>query len=247
MKTLPVAAFVAGLAVVVPARAAEKLTIAAAANVRPALEEIGAAFERVSGVPLTISYGASGTLARQIEQGAPFDVFLSADTGFVDQLDRKVLLASGSRAAYAVGTLVIVTARGRPAVSSIDDLKRREFSRIAVANPETAPYGRAAMLALTTSGLASALKPNLVFAESVRDALRYVETGDADAGFAAESEARESGLRRFVVPRERYPPIRQEGAIVARSVHGREAAAFLGFLRSAPAREIWTRFGYLLP
>jgi len=247
MKILQAVGFVAVLAALVPAQAAETLTIAAAANVRPALEEIRQAFERESGVSLTVSYGASGTLERQIEQGAPFDVFLSADSGFVDRLDQKGFLVARSRAAYAVGTLVIVTARGRPAVSSIDDLKHRSFSRIAVANPETAPYGRAAMQALTASGLGSALKPNFVFAESVRDALRYVETGDADAGFVAESEARDSGLATLAVPRTLYSPIRQEGAVVAGSLHREGAAAFLSFLRSARSRGIWTRYGYLLP
>jgi len=223
------------------------LSVAAAANVRPALEEIRTAFEKVSGVRVTISYGSSGMLARQIEQGAPFDLFLSADAGFVSGLARGGSIVSGSRAPYALGTLVIVSARGRPAITAMRDLSARPFARIAVANPGSAPYGRAAMESLARSNLADALRPRVVFAESVRDALRYVETGDADAGFAAESEARGSGLAKYTIPRSLYEPIRQELAIPARSSHRPEAEAFSSYVRSASARETWLRYGYLLP
>ena len=223
------------------------LSVAAAANVRPALEEIRTVFEKDSGVPVAISYGASGILARQIEQGAPFDLFLSADSGFVSGLESKGLTVAGSRAPYALGTLVIVSARGRPPIAAMRDLSSKTFGRIAVANPETAPYGRAAMEALARSNLADALRSRLVFSESVRDALRYVETGDADAGFAAESEARGPGLAKYTIPRDLYAPIRQELAIPARSPHRREAEAFSSYVRSAAAREIWRRYGYLLP
>ena len=223
------------------------LSVAAAANVRPALEEIRTVFEKDSGVHVTISYGASGILARQIEQGAPFDLFLSADSGFVSNLEKKGLTVAGSRAPYALGTLVIVSARGRPAIAAMRDLSSRSFARIAVANPETAPYGRAALEALARSNLVDELRPRLVFSESVRDALRYVETGDADAGFAAASEARGSGLAQYTIPRDRYAPIRQELAIPARSPNGREAEAFSRHVRSAAARKIWLRYGYLLP
>lgn len=223
------------------------LTVAAAANVRPALDEIRTSFERASGIRPTISYGASGILARQIEQGAPFDLFLSADAGFVAALDGKGMIEPGSRAPYAFGTLVVVAARGRPPVGTLRDLAGPAFARIAVARPETAPYGRAALESLTRSGLVEGLRPRLVFAESVRDALRYVESGDADAGFAAESEARETSLSKYTIPRELYAPIRQELAVVARSPRRREAAAFSRFLRSEVAREIWARHGYRLP
>ena len=235
------------LAAAPAARRGTELSVAAAANVRPALEDIRTAFEKDSGVPVTISYGSSGILARQIEQGAPFDLFLSADTGFVSGLERSGSIVPGSRSPYALGTLVIVSARGRPAVAAMRDLSARPFARIAVANPGSAPYGRAAMEALARSNLADALRPRIVFAESVRDALRYVETGDADAGFAAESEARGSGLAKYTIPRSLYAPIRQELAIPARSPHRAEAEAFSAYVRSASARETWLRYGYLLP
>jgi molybdate transport system substrate-binding protein len=223
------------------------LTVAAAANTRPALEELKTAWEKTSGVRITISYGSSGILMKQIEQGAPFDLFLSADSGYVAALESKHLIVPGSRAPYAIGSLVVVTAKGRPAIASIQDLTNPVFGRIAIANPETAPYGLAALECLKRSGLDKTLRPHAVVAETVRDALRYVETGDADAGFAAESEARGSGLAKYTIPQDLYPPLRQELAVVGHSPRRKEAVAFSEFLRSASAREIWVRYGYGLP
>jgi molybdate transport system substrate-binding protein len=140
-----------------------------------------------------------------------------------------------------------VAAKGRPAIASIRDLSDPAFARIAVANPETAPYGRAARESLKAAGLLDPLRSRVVSAETVRDALRYVETGDADAGFAAESEARGSGLAKYTIPRDLYAPIRQELAVVARSPRARDAAAFAEFLKSPRAREIWIRYGYGSP
>ena len=230
-----------------PENAATTLTVAAAANVRPALEELKAVWEKKSAIRITISYGASGILTRQIEQGAPFDLFLSADAGFVTALDAKGRIVHGSQAPYAIGSLVVVTAKGRPAIATLRDLSNPVFGRIAIANPETAPYGRAAMESLKSAGLEEELRPRRVVAETVRDALRYVETGDADAGFAAESEARESTLGKYPIPQELYSPIRQELGIVAGSARRREAEAFSAFLRSAEGREIWMRHGYRAP
>jgi molybdate transport system substrate-binding protein len=223
------------------------LTIAAATNVRPALEELKAAWEKTSGVRITISYGPSGILTKQIEQGAPFDLFLSADSGYVAALESKHLIVPGSRAPYAIGSLVVVAAKGRPAITSIQDLTNPVFGRIAIANPTTAPYGLAAFECLKRSGLDKTLRPHAVVAETVRDALRYVETGDADAGFAALSEARQSGLTQYTVPQDLYPPIRQELAVVNHSRHRQDAVAFSEFLRSASGREVWVRHGYQLP
>lgn len=225
------------------AKAAPTLTVAAAANVRPALEEIREAFEHRTGARVVVSYGASGILARQIEQGAPFDVFLSADARFL----ASPSIDASTREPFAVGNLVLVSARGRPALDSVAGLAGPAFARIAVAKPEIAPYGRAAMEALSRSGVLPAIRARLVFAESVRDALRYVETGDADAGFAAESEARETALARRAVAPELYAPIVQEAAIVARSSRRKEAAAFLEFLRGPEAGAIWARHGYRRP
>jgi molybdate transport system substrate-binding protein len=230
-----------------PSAPRRTLAVAAASNVRPALEEIADAFEKSSGVRITISYGSSGILSRQIEQGAPFDIFLSADAGYVAALESKSLIVPGSRAPYAIGALVVVTAKGHPAITSIQDLSNPAFGRIAIANPGTAPYGMAAFESLKRSGLDETLRPHAVVAETVRDALRYVETGDADAGFVAASEARESGLAQYTIPQNLYPPIRQELAVVGSSPRRKDATAFSAFLRSAAGREIWVRHGYQLP
>ena len=230
-----------------PSRSTTKLTIAAAANVRPALEEIRALYERSAGTSLTISYGASGVLARQIEQGAPFDLFLSADSSFVRKLEEQNQLAPGTRREYAIGSLVVAVRKGRMPLKVLPDIVRSQYAKVAVANPDTAPYGRAALQALERARLIEELRSRIVQAENVRDALRYAETGDADCAFAAASEAAETGLAIFAVPRELYEPIRQEAAVVAASPRRGAAAAFLRFLTSPEAGAVWKRHGYALP
>jgi molybdate transport system substrate-binding protein len=226
---------------------APPLTVAAAANVRPALEEIRRVYERNTGTALTISYGASGILTRQIEQGAPFDLFLSADSEFIRKLEEEKLLAPGSRREYAIGSLVVAVRRDRVPPKVLPDLVGPGYAKIAIANPDTAPYGRAALQALERARLIHELRPRLVFAENVRDALRYAETGDADAAFAAASETAETGLALMAVPQELYEPIRQEAAVVGASAKREAAQTFLRFLTSPETGAIWKRHGYTLP
>ena len=204
-------------------------------------------YERAAGASVTVSYGASGNLERQIEQGAPFDVFLSADSSFIRKLEDRNLLVAGSRREYAIGALVVAVKKDRRTPKVLPDLVRSAYAKIALANPDTAPYGRAAMQALERARIVEEVRPRLVFAENVRDALRYAETGDADAAFAAASEAADTGLAVFPVPRDLYEPIRQEAAAIAASPKRATALDFLRFVTSPEAGEIWKRHGYILP
>jgi len=225
------------------AEKAPPLTVAAAANLRPALEEIRARFERSTGIVVVVSYGASGVLSRQIGEGAPFDAFLSADASFLPE----AAIVADTRTPFALGTLALAVAKGRPPAKSVESLGDARYARVAVAKPEIAPYGRAAMQSLERAGTLSGIRARLVFAESVRDALRYVETGDADAGFVAVSEVRETTLAWTEVPAGLYVPIRQEAAVVSRSSNPAAARKFVEFLRAPESRAIWVAHGYGVP
>jgi molybdate transport system substrate-binding protein len=238
------------LGIAAPARAAtgtSRLLVAAAANVRPALAEIAHDFEARTGISVTVSYGSSGILVRQIVNDAPFDVFLSADRGFVDRLEQAGRVRPGDRRDYAVGRLVVAFARGVPEARTMADLAGLAPRRVALANPETAPYGRAARQALEKLGLWGVWKERLVFAEDVRTALRYAESGDCDLAFAALSEARGTKLRLLPVALSLYDPLVQSAAVLAGSGHRSEAERFLKDLGGPRARAIFERFGYGIP
>jgi len=222
---------------------APSLSVAAAANLRPALEEIRVQFERSTGIGVAISYDASGTLARRIIEGAAFDAFLSADASFLP----AEAIDADSRTSFALGTLALAVAKGRPAAKSVESLGDPRYARIAIAKPELAPYGRAAMQALERAGALSRVRARLVFADSVDDALKRVETGDADAAFVAVSEARRTSLSWIEVPPGLYVPIRQEAAVIARSPNRAAARRFVDFLRSPESRAILIAQGYGVP
>jgi molybdate transport system substrate-binding protein len=223
------------------------VVVAAAANLRPALDELVPAFESAAGLRVVVSYGASGILERQIENGAPFDVFLSADRERVARLGRRGLVREGSRRVYAVGRLALVSSRGAAKIARVADLGRARFRRLAIANPDTAPYGSASRETLRTLGVWDRLRGRIVYAENVRDALRYAETGDADYAFAALSEAEGSGLALLRVPERLHAPLEQEACSLSSSGSPAAAARFLEFLAGPAARAAFERHGYGVP
>lgn len=228
--------------------AAALLTVAAAANVRPALEVIRARYEKRTGTSVVVSYGSSGILTQQIENGAPFDLFLSADKGFIERLSRKGLVERETERVYAVGELVLAfSVREKSGLKTLEDLGKVPAGRIAIANPETAPYGAAAVETLKSLRLWESWKPRIVYAENVRDALRYAQTGDAEFAFAALSEAQTTGLRYLAVPESLHSPIVQEMCVLSRSRNKLKAKIFLQFLLSPDNRALWKRFGYRRP
>jgi molybdate transport system substrate-binding protein len=233
------------------ARAVEPrdLTVAAAANLRPALEELSRAFEAEHrGVRVHATYGASGGLYAQIASGAPMDVFLSADRDYPRRLV-EAGLASGE-SVYALGPLALWLAapaqdgapRGLPALAD------PAIRRVAIANPRVAPYGRAAEAALQAAGLQRAVTPKLVLGESVGQAAQLAASGAADAAILPTALAREvarSGGQAF--PLAGAPPLEQSGAVLARSRSPALARAFVSFLQGTAARAILARHGYALP
>lgn len=210
--------------------------VAAAADLEPLLPRILAEYERQSGRHIEASFAASATLATQIENGAPFDVFLSADMGFPEKIVRDGFAAPGATTQpYARGTLVLWT-RYQNGVHSLDmnALASPAVRSIAIANPQHAPYGRAAMEALTSLGLLPAVQPKLRTAENIAQAAQFTSTGNADVGLISLTSALTlTSLGHYTaVPQTAYPPILQGAVALRGGTHTKEAAAFLQYLHS---------------
>ena len=224
----------------------EPLRVAAAADLQTVLPELVEAYMRTSrSTRPELMFGASGQLALQLRQGAPIDLFLSADRRFVDDLVKQGVLEAGSARDYTQGTLcLVVHASARSSVRQITDLSDPAISRIAIANPETAPYGRAAKEALVAADLWDRLESRLVFAENVRQALHFVQSGNAEAGLVGCALARTTDLAQLEVDPELYDPIVQRLGWVHGSRHAEAAQAFSDFLLGAVAQKILQDHGF---
>lgn len=229
--------------------------VAAASDVRFALDEVIAGFQRqYPDVSIKVSYGSSGNFATQLANGAPFDVFLSADTAYPTELEKQGLTAPGSRFDYAVGRLVVWAARTKGydlARTGLAGLTDPRIRTVAIANPQHAPYGRAAVAALTSAGIYDRVKPKLVYGENIAQAAEFVAAGTADAGIIASSLTKAPAMDGkgdvFPVPPDLYPPVIQEGVVMRRAADLGAAGSFTAYLRGEPGRAILTMYGYVLP
>ena len=224
----------------------EPLRIAAASDLQGALPGVARAFTGRTGIETSLTFGASGQLAEQIKAGAPFDVFLSANRAFVDDLARGRFVREDSVAPYAVGALVLVVGDSDSSriVLSLADLARPEVTRIALANPATAPYGAAGKQALERSGLWAAVASKVAQAETVRQALQFVESGNAEAGLVSRANARASSARFMEIDPALYDPIRQTLGVVAATRHADAAGAFRPFLRGDEGQALLVQSGF---
>lgn len=229
--------------VLAPLSAQTPLRVAAAADLEPALPPILVQFQRATGIHAEATYQSSATLATQIENGAPFDVFLSADLGFPKRLiDAGFANAAGDAHSttpitYAKGTLVLWARKDSSlSLPSLDLLRSPSLKRLAIANPERAPYGNAAVAALHSLKLYDALKPRLVTAENVAQAAQFADSGNADAGLISLTSALTPRMSAdgtyFLVPRDLYPPIEQGAVIINRTTQRGAAQKLLDFLLS---------------
>lgn len=232
---------------------AGELSVAAAANLVYALDALHAEFRRTApDVSLTVTTGASGSLVAQIGNGAPFDVFLSADLDYPRALIDAGQADATSLVTFAVGRLVLWTTRPGLDVGSIPDVVRHPaVRRIAIAQVATAPYGRAAREALEKLGLWADAQAKLVTGENITQTAQFVETGNADAGFVALSlvlspRLQEQG-RWSEVPAGLHAPLAQGAVITNRGATNPAATRYLAFLRGPEARKILERFGYGVP
>ena len=255
MRRTLAALVLAACACSAPAAAAPprgSLTVAAAANLRFAMEELRSAFEEARpGANVVVTTGASGAFFAQIRNGAPFDLFFSADR----EHPRKLVEAglADREVVYALGKLVVWTPRGTPvdlARSGLRALADPKLKKIAIANPALAPYGRAALAALESEGVLAAVKDRLVLGESVSQAAAFAQSGAADAALLPSSLARSPALAGgnvYPIPDAAYPPIEQSAVILAGARDPALAKAFLDFVAGAAGGAILLRHGYGLP
>jgi molybdate transport system substrate-binding protein len=221
------------------------LRIAAAADLQRALPKLAERFQRRTGTTTTLTFGASGQLAEQIKAGAPFDMFLAANVTFVKDLAAAGLIFPESVQPYARGSLVLVVHRAAgDQVRGLADLSRAEVKKIAIANPVYAPYGLAAKQALERAELWSRIKPKVVWAESVRQALVYAQQGDAEAALVGRAIADVPEVRTIEVDPKLYDPIIQALGIVARTSQPDGAREFARFVLCEEGQTILRECGF---
>lgn len=254
MRVLALAAALAAFSPAGTTPGVSELRVAAASDLKFALDEMIPVFERAHpGVAVRVTYGSSGNFYAQLANRAPFDVFLSADVAYATRLADQGLTVADSRFLYAIGRLALWVPRGSPAEVERDGLaalRERAVRRVAIANPRHAPYGRAAEAALRHYGLYEHVQPKLVLGENVAQAAQFTQSGAADAGLIALSLAlaptlREQG-RYWTVPEEAHPPLEQAGVILSWARDPAAARAFCAFLPSAEARLVLERYGFAL-
>lgn len=234
----------------VSAVSGQTVRVAAAADLQPVLPPILAEFEHTTGIHAEATYQASAALTTQIENGAPFDLFFSADMGYPQKLIADGL-AKGTDSApilYAKGTLVLWTRKDTHLPPpSLDLLRNPALKTLSIANPQRAPYGKAAVAALEKLGLYDGLKPRLVTAENIAQAAQFVDSGNADAGLISMTAAMTPRLTSsgsyFVIPRDLYPPIEQGAVLISKSPQSASAKKLLDYLMSAPVQEELRKHG----
>lgn len=237
-----------------PVRAVgQEIRIAAAADLKFAMADLAAQFQKQTGTKVDATYGSSGNFFAQIQNGAPFDLFFSADIEYPRKLDSSGLGEPGTLYEYAVGRIVIWT----PPDSQIDVPKQGwkalldpRVQKIALANPEHAPYGRAAVAALRKAGIYEQVAAKLVYGENIAQAAQFVQSGNAQAGIVALSLAISpamNGGRRWEIPADMHPPIEQ-GAIVLKHASNKSAArSFLDFVKGPAGRATLAKYGFAFP
>jgi molybdate transport system substrate-binding protein len=225
------------------------LHIAAASDLQRALPELVDRFERNSpGRKVVLTFGSSGQLSEQIRAGAPFDLFLSANTAFVDKLASERHIDPRTVRPYAIGRLVIaIGSEQLGKVARIEDLASAAVVKVAIANPEYAPYGMAAKQALERSGLWSALAPKLVLAETVGQAMQFVQSGNTEAGLVSKSVAIAPEIRVIEVDPASYDPLVQSLGIVTRSMPAEAAESFAQFLTGVTGQAMLKSHGFEPP
>jgi molybdate transport system substrate-binding protein len=242
-----------GISVSLAAPADRTINVAAAADLSAALQEVANNYEKRSGVEVKLSFGASGALTQQIQNGAPFDVFFSADMDYSRRLIAARLADASTVYRYAVGRLVIWVPRDSPLDvehKGIEVLLDPSVKKIAMANPQDAPYGRAAAVALRHYGLYEKVSERLALGEDVSQAAQFAESGNAQDGFIALAHAiaaMQGKGKYWVIPAEAYPALDQRVVAISHSAHRQDAAAFLEYVKSAEAVAVLRRYGFSLP
>ncbi len=227
----------------------QTITVSAASDLTPAFQEIGRLFEQQGGgTKVIFNFGSTGQLAQQIEQGAPVDLFAAANVSFIDGLEQKGLIIPDTKALYAQGRITLwMRDDSTLKLERVEDLARPEFKKVAIANPEHAPYGVAAREALQTAGVWDAVAQKLVYGENVSQTLQYAESGNVDVAIVALSLSTQSKGRWMLIPAEMHKPLNQALAVIKGTKHEQEARRFAAFVNSAGGRAVMRQYGFVLP
>lgn len=240
---IKLAAVLLSLSVALPANAAT-VSVAVAANFTKVAEELGAAFKAKTGDDVQISPGATGQLYTQITQGAPFQVFLAADDTRPQKAVDEGFGVDGTVFTYAVGKLVLYGVAA-DVTQGAEVLKAGEFQKLSIADPETAPYGAAAVETLKALNLYDTLQPKIVTAQNISQAHQFIESGSAELGFVALSQVIGSDKgTQWLVPADLYKPIKQDAVLLKTGENESAAKAFLDYLKSDEAVAIIKKSGY---
>lgn len=225
-----------------------EIIVAAAANLTDAFEDLAQKFTKQTGIRVVLSFGGTADLAKQIENGAPFDVFAAADTAHVDALEQKGLLTTGTRALYARGSLVIWFPNGSTIkVERAEDLARKEVERIAIAKPDIAPYGQAAVDTLRALNIWDQVEPRVVYGMNVSQVKQFVSSGNAEAGFLPRALVRPGEGRYIEISEHLHRPIDQALAVIKASANQPAAQRFADFVLGPEGQLILKEYGYKPP
>ncbi len=223
------------------------LRVAAASDLTKPLREIADKFETATGKKVVLIFGSSGLLKKQIENGAPFDVFASANEAYVDQLIAAKHALQETKTLYALGHIGIWTRLKGDLPKGLEGLLSPKYRKIAIANPETAPYGKAAKEAMLKAKIWDALMPKLVYGENVLQAFQFAKSGNADAAFISRSSAFETDGGFFLLPENLSPALRQSAAVLVASKQPEVAKNFLVFLTGKEGQSVLQKYGMSLP
>ena len=246
-------AFILCLGVGVNGALAEELTIAAASDLNFAMKDLVAEYEKTSGYHVKLSLGSSGNFYAQIQNGAPFDLYFSADIAYPKKLEEAGFAVPGSLYPYAMGRIVLWAGQAsRLDVSKgFDVLREPGIKKIAIANPKHAPYGRAAVAAMESSHVYDSVKEKLILGENISQAAQFIESGACDIGIIALSLALSPAMNGkgayWEIPSEAYPPLEQGAVILKQSKNQDSARRFLEFMKAPQGQEIMRRYGFVLP
>jgi len=222
-----------------------ELTVAAASDLTPVFEELGREFESATKTKVVFVFGSTGMLTRQIENGAPYDLFAAANVSYIDQLEQKGLIIPDSKVVYARGRITLWTANESPVrFQGIADLARPEIQRVAIANPDHAPYGLAAKQALQSAGVWDRVQPKLVYGDNVRQTLQYAQTGNVEVAIVSLTLSINSNGRWSLIPENLHQPIDQGLAIMKTTRNEPAARAFITFLSSPQGKAIMKKYGF---
>lgn len=229
---------------------ADEVQVAVAANFTAPMKQIAAEFEKDTGHKALLAFGATGKFYAQISNGAPFEVLLAADDATPAKLEQELLATSRTRFTYAIGKLVLWSAKEGTVDGKGEVLKKGEFKHLALANPKTAPYGAAAVEALKQLGVLESIQPRFVQGENIAQTHQFIATGNAELGFVALSQVFKDGKvtsgSAWIVPAKLYDPIRQDAVLLAKGRNNPAAAALVKYLKTDKARSIIKAYGYEL-